>query len=193
MRLAISGTHCSGKSTLVDGFLLAHPNYVHEPEPYVQLEQLYGESFPEEPSADEFLRQLEYHIERVVKYGSDDFVIFERCALDFVAYLQALIDLKKDTADPGILKSAVELTQGIIGSLDIIAYLPANGSDIYVPEDEDRRLRSAVDRSLERLLMDDEAGMLSSGSPVVLEVFGTTRQRLEMIEASIAAFNAESL
>jgi hypothetical protein len=129
----------------------------------------------------------------VVKYGSDDFVIFERCALDFVAYLQALIDLKKDTADPGILKSAVELTQGIIGSLDIIAYLPANGSDIYVPEDEDRRLRSAVDRSLERLLMDDEAGMLSSGSPVVLEVFGTTRQRLEMIEASIAAFNAESL
>jgi hypothetical protein len=193
MRLAISGTHCSGKSTLVEEFLLSHLEYVHEPEPYVQLEQLYGESFQEEPSADEFLRQLEYHIERLVKYGPDDFVIFERCALDFVAYLQALIDLKRDTADPGILKRAMRLTQNVIGSLDIIAYLPANGSDIYVPEDEDRHLRSAVDKTLERLLLDDESRMLSGHTPVVLEVFGTTRQRLEMLESSMAAFSAESL
>jgi hypothetical protein len=42
MRLAISGTHCSGKTTLVEAFLLAHSEYIHEPEPYEQMQ----ESFP---------------------------------------------------------------------------------------------------------------------------------------------------
>jgi hypothetical protein len=154
----------------------------------VQLEELCGETFQSELSADEFLRQLEYHIERLVQYEPNDFVIFERCALDFVAYLQALIDLKRDTADASILKRAVGLTQNVSGSLDIIAYLPANGSYIYIPDDEDLSLRSAVDRTLERLLLDDELGMLSGGVPIVLEVFGPTSQRLQMLEASIARF-----
>jgi len=192
MRLAISGTNCSGKSTLVEAFLLAHSDYVHEPEPYVQLEELFGESFQAEPSADEFLSQLEYHIKRLAQYETKDSVIFERCALDFVAYLQALVDLKRDAADPCILKLALELTQDVIGNLDIIVYLPGNGSDIYVPDDEDRGLRSAVDRNLERLLLEDEAGILSGNVPLVLEVCGTTNQRLEMLEASMQSFRGES-
>ncbi len=41
MRVAISGTHCCGKSTLIDAFLLAHSDYVHEPEAYVALQDMY--------------------------------------------------------------------------------------------------------------------------------------------------------
>src|SRR5688572_1363139 len=32
VRIAISGTHCSGKTTLVADFIVAHRDYVHEPE-----------------------------------------------------------------------------------------------------------------------------------------------------------------
>ena len=33
MRIVVSGSHCSGKSTLIEDFVAAHPEYVHEPEP----------------------------------------------------------------------------------------------------------------------------------------------------------------
>jgi len=37
MRIAVSGTHGTGKSTLIDEFLGAHPDFVHEPEPYAVM------------------------------------------------------------------------------------------------------------------------------------------------------------
>ena len=42
MRVAISGTHACGKSTLIDEFLLVHPEFTHEPEPYTVLDEDYG-------------------------------------------------------------------------------------------------------------------------------------------------------
>jgi len=181
MRLAISGTHCSGKSTLVEAFLLAHSQYIHEPEPYEQMQ----ESFSSEPSAEDFLHQLEYHRERLQNYQPGDHVIFERCAVDFVAYLQALIELRRDTADVSVFEQAVDLAREAISLVDIIALLPANESEIYVPAEEDPKLRATVDRNLERFLMDDELEILTAGKPVVLELSGTTNQRLQMLEQAI--------
>ena len=54
MRVAISGTHGCGKSTLIDAFLLDHRDYLHEPEPYEALQDLYGEAFGAEPSSEDF-------------------------------------------------------------------------------------------------------------------------------------------
>ena len=54
MRVAISGTHGCGKSTLIDAFLLSHGDYLHEPEPYEVLQDLYGEVFGAEPTSDDF-------------------------------------------------------------------------------------------------------------------------------------------
>src|SRR5687768_17716205 len=99
MRVAVSGTHCSGKSTLIDAFLSAHVRYLFEPEPYEVLSDLYGEGFGAEPSAEDFFRQLQYQVERLHRYGDGDRVIFERSPIDFVAYLLALDDLGRDTAD----------------------------------------------------------------------------------------------
>ncbi|HEX7830976.1 MAG TPA: hypothetical protein VF787_15075, partial [Thermoanaerobaculia bacterium] len=62
MRIAISGTHGSGKSTLIDDFLHAHRDYAHEPEPYEWLDE------PAEPDAESFYRQLELSVERLRRY-----------------------------------------------------------------------------------------------------------------------------
>jgi len=55
MRIAVSGTHGVGKSTLIEEFLRAHPDFVHEPEPYVVLVEDYGEEFSAEPCPEDFL------------------------------------------------------------------------------------------------------------------------------------------
>ena len=53
MRVAVSGTHCCGKSTLIDAFLLTHSDFAHEPEPYTALTEDYGEVFAAVNSATE--------------------------------------------------------------------------------------------------------------------------------------------
>ena len=78
MRVAISGTHCCGKSTLIDEFLMVHPEYSHEREPYAVFEEDYGEMLAAEPSAEDFHRQLEFMVERLETYRSGDRVIFIR-------------------------------------------------------------------------------------------------------------------
>jgi predicted ATPase len=96
MRIAVSGTHCCGKTTLVDEFLLAHQEFAHEPEPYAVLQDDHGEVFAAEPSADDFYHQLEFNVSRLRRYSSGDRVIYERSPADFLAYLLALNELGRD-------------------------------------------------------------------------------------------------
>ncbi len=174
MRIAISGTHCSGKSTLIEAFLSSHPDYVHEPEAYEALQ----ESFGDEPSADDFFRQLEYQIERLKQYRLADRVIFERSPFDYVAYLQALVCLKRENAELSLANQAMDLARSSIELLDMIVYLPVLDAHIHVPEEEDRELRLAMDTRLELMLNSEQVGRL-------VEVTGTTAQRLETLEQAL--------
>src|SRR6185436_18880491 len=90
MRIAVSGTHRTGKSTLIDEFLRAHPDFVHEPEPYTSLVEEFGEEFSAEPCVQDFLRQLEFNIDRLKQHARGERVIYERCPLDFVAYIECM-------------------------------------------------------------------------------------------------------
>ena len=183
MRIAVSGTHCCGKSTLVAAFLRDHVDYAHEPEAYEALQDVLGEAFAAEPSAEDFYRQLEYHVARLAEHPQDARVIFERCAVDYLAYLLALADLGRETADAGLAKRALTMTRDAVRKLDLIVFVRAEDDD--APESEDPELRRAVDARLEGLLVDDDLGMLAAGRPEVLEVFGRTAQRLCAIRARL--------
>ena len=183
MRVAISGTHCCGKSTLIDAFLSSNDTYNHEPEPYEALQDLYGEDFGAEPAADEFYRQLEYQVERLQQYRAGDHVIFERSPADFLAYLLALDDLRRDTADAELAKQSISVVRTAIRLLDLVVYLPA--TDEGVPESEDPGLRSAVDARLQGILLDDNFDLFVGDRPTVVEIVGTTAQRLQSLEAAL--------
>jgi hypothetical protein len=182
MRVAISGTHCCGKSTLIDAFLAGHSNYVHEPEAYEALQDLYAEAFAAEPSADEFFSQLEYHVGRLHEYRAGDHVIFERSPVDYLAYLLALGDLDRDKADAQLAERSLEVVRGSIVLLDFIVLLRAGH---VVSSSEDPKLRLAVDRRLEGILLDDDFGLFTASHPSVLEAPGTTEQRLRTLEMAL--------
>jgi hypothetical protein len=184
MRVAVSGTHCSGKSTLIDAFLSAHADYAFEPEPYEALNDVYGEGFGSEPSADDFFRQLEYHVERLHHFRPGDRVIFERSPADFVAYLLALEDLRRDTADAALTKQGISAAGNAVALLDVIVYVPA--SDVPAPESEDPKLRRAVDARLEQILLEDVMGLFTNDGPLILELAGPTAQRLRGLEAALS-------
>ena len=177
MRVAISGTHCCGKSTLIDAFLLGHGDYVHEPEAYEALQEVYGEAFAEEVSAEDLYRQLEYHVGRLQQYCVGDRVIFERSPADYLAYLLALEDLDRDAADSRLTERAIEVARGAIASLDVIVYLPITRED-RGPDSEDLELRSAMDARLGSILIDDDLDLFTERRPEILPAYGTTARRL---------------
>jgi hypothetical protein len=186
MRIAVSGTHCCGKSTLIDEFLSAHPDFAHEPEPYTVLVEDYGEEFSSEPSVDDFYRQLEFQVDRLRFHSSGERVIYERSPIDFLAYILALKDLKRDETAPGIVKAATGLVLNSIRNLDLIVFLPLDGADdIEVCDFEDPKLRKAMDAWLIKIFDDDEFDVVSSGICGVVEARGSTAQRLRIVEDSI--------
>ena len=183
MRIAISGSHCSGKTTLIDEFLCAHPDYSHEPEAYTILVEEHGEEFSAEPNADDFYRQLEFNVETLRRYPEGKRVIFERCPVDYLAYMQALADLGSAAADRVLSETSMRMVLDALRNLDLIVFLPLDDADgIEMPDSEGPQLRTAVDSRLTAILSDDELGFVSSGSVAVVEARGSTSQRLQTLE-----------
>ena len=168
MRIAVSGAHCVGKSTLIDEFLRVHPEFVHEPEPYTILVEDYGEEFSAEPCVEDFRRQLEFSIALLSKHTPEENVIYERCPIDFIAYM--------DVLDPNNTAPPLEL---ISKHLDLIVYLPIEQDD---PSDcEYPNLRKAVDHRLNAILIDDDALI----NIRVVEARGSTAQRLRIVQRAM--------
>ena len=172
MRIAVSGTHGVGKSTLIDEFLRTHQEFVHEPEPYTVLVEDFGEEFSDEPSVEDFRRQLEFNIDRLGQHAPGEKVIYERCPIDFLAYVDAL--------EPRSVEALLGPVSEAMQNLDLIVYLPFE--DDQTLESEYPKLQKAVDHSLSKILLDDELGIISA--PVV-EAKGSTAQRLRVVETTL--------
>jgi hypothetical protein len=137
MRIAVAGTHCSGKTTLIDDFVEAHPAYRAEPEPYDLLQEL-GEEFSAEPSAEDFLRQLEAGVSQWSAFRCTDCVICERSPYDFLAYLRALADLGRD--ETASFEMVLEWVRDAGPLFDLVVYLPlGQASPIAASADEGSR------------------------------------------------------
>lgn len=174
MRIAVSGTHGAGKSTLIDEFLRLHPEFAHEPEPYTVLVEEYGEEFSAEPCVEGFLKQLEFNIERLHAHTSAEHVIYERCPLDFVAYIHAL--------SPESTETLLDDVSEALKHLDLIVYLPFDGAG---DEDEFPKLQRAVDHILSSIFREDEFGIMSGTKAKVVEAEGSTAQRLGILEIAM--------
>jgi hypothetical protein len=177
VRIAVSGSHCCGKSTLIADFLAAHPEFVHEPEPYEWLQELYGEEFGERPSAGDFYRQLEVSVQRLATFERGANVIVERSPADFVAYLLALQDLGRDPDATELIDSATALAARGLSRLDLVVFLPLSGH-IAAPDSEDLELREAANDRLAEFLHGDD-------SLTIIEVAGTRAERLAALTACI--------
>ncbi|HET6979143.1 MAG TPA: AAA family ATPase [Pyrinomonadaceae bacterium] len=171
MRIAVSGTHGVGKSTLIDEFLRRHPEFVYEPEPYTVLVEDFGEEFGAEPCVEDFRRQLEFNLERLGQHTADENVIYERCPLDFLAYIAAL--------DQQTAEKLVETVKEVMQQLEVVVYLPLAEAN---KADEFPKLQRAVDRTLSSIFREDEFGIMSSTDATVVEAEGSTDQRLRILE-----------
>ena len=149
MRIAISGTHRTGKSTLVAALAASLPTYKTVDEPYCSMEED-GHEFSQPPSLEDFEAQLERSIADLNESGSD--VLFDRCPLDILGYLLAHADADAFEQDAW-LPSVKEAVQ----TLDLVVFVPIEHPDrIRVARSHDEGTpRAVVDEALQEILLDD--------------------------------------
>lgn len=170
MRIAVSGTHFSGKSTLVEELSVALPEYSTVEEPYYLLEEE-GYEFAEPPSIEDFELQLERSITSLEARETN--VIFDRCPADFLGYLLAHPD-----AEAFDLEAWLPRVRSAIETLDLIVFVPIEGRDrIALPRSQDPGFRIQVDEELNEILLENSLGF----DVEVLQVTGASHERLRQV------------
>ena len=174
MRIAISGTHFSGKSSLVQALSEALPKYTTVDEPYHLLQEE-GYEFAELPSIEDFELQLERAIENLEETTPN--VIFDRCPADILGYL-----LSHNDAEVFNLEEWLPRVQTAIKKLELVVFLPIEEPDrIVLPVSQDAVYRQRVDEKLREVIREN----IFDFEVDVLEVSGNLQTRVERVLAHI--------
>lgn len=180
MKIVVSGTHASGKSTLIADFALRHPEFTVLGELFDLVEDA-GDA----PSGAMFAAQLRLSADRLLDESDDGHVIAERGPLDFLAYLVAGAELADADLDVAFLEQANTRTAAALQTVDVLVILPLTPSDaIHVGADEDLELRTAMNAVLLELIDDPD---LIGDHVTVAEITGDPSDRLAALEALVAS------
>jgi hypothetical protein len=176
MRVGISGTHGTGKTTLAEELCARLPGHVTADEPYYLLEEE-GYEFGFPPSPEDYRALMARSLRSLSARPRLPGVVFDRTPLDYLAYLAAT------GADPSAEAGSSVLCPAF-ASLDLLVITP------ITPETE--QLLPAAELPGLRVQMNDALLELVYGDPLdawgdvpVLELTGPLDGRLDAVLAAL--------
>jgi hypothetical protein len=178
MRVAVAGSHSTGKSTLIAAFVARRPEYVHEAEAYEALAADI-DIVSDGPTPEGMAALLEYTIAALSSHPPGACVVFERSPVDYLAYAAASRRLWTPSVADDFLAKYRPVVQAAIRDLDLIAFVPVvRGGPVLGRPGEDDRFRRRVDEHLRRALMDDDLDLFEGDTPIVVELPQVPEQQL---------------
>jgi hypothetical protein len=176
MRIGISGTHGTGKTTLAEALCAHLPGHVTADEPYYLLEEE-GYEFGFPPSLEDYRALLARSVRSLSSPPLLPGVIFDRTPLDYLAYLDATGADPLDEAGAAALRPA-------LASLDLLVItLITPETEQVLPAAEMPRLRSQMNDALLELLYNDPLN--AWGDVPLLELNGPLDGRLDAVLAAL--------
>ena len=184
MRIAISGTHFIGKSTLINDFLKAHPDYQHELEPYHKLHAEHAMELSLEPSFESIIEQLDCSMQQLNHSANEKNIIFDRCPIDFVAYAMCLADQDSfDLEDSEVGKRFSDI-KAALHHLDLIVFLPISKENSILYTDENPAYRKLADKCFKKIFRDDACDIFPGyHQPRIIEITGERLARVKVLES----------
>ena len=202
MRIAVSGSHSLGKSTIVNDWMAQHPGFLREEEPFRAL-GLYGPYEILFRDASTKLHngiQLFYNISRIHRYGNfADDVIFDRAPVDYLAYSQYTANQGSTDIDDAFVESMVPAVRESLDHLDILAFVPRSEDWPVAMEDDgirpvDYAYRDEVDAIFKQIYREGRFQVFpEKNSPLLVELGGSRETRLSQLQEAIDAVTAARL
>ncbi len=176
MRVGISGTHGTGKTTLAEELCACLPGHVAADEPYYLLaDEGYEFGFP--PSVEDYRAMLACSVRSMTAPSVPAGVIFDRTPLDYLAYLAA--SGADPPGEPGVARLRTAFAR-----LDLLIITPITPeTERTLPVPELPVLRSQVNDALLDLVYDDPISAWE-GIPL-LELNGPLDGRLDAVLAAL--------
>jgi len=172
MRIGISGTHGTGKTTLAEALSARLPGHVTADEPYYLLEEE-GYEFGFPPSPDDYRALLARSLQSLSAQSQQPGAVFDRTPLDYLAYLAAT------GADPCDEASAAALRPGFASLHLLVITLITPETEQVLPGTEMPVLRAQMNDALLELVYDDP---LNAWEDIpVLELTGPLDGRLDAV------------
>ena len=195
MRIAISGSHSLGKSTLVWDWIKRHPQYTREEEPFRALDgEMYDIRFRQESNRLHNGIQMYYNASRVNLYSSiNDCVIFDRAPVDYIAYSQYTADKKTTDIDDAFVDAMVPRVKETLQRLDLVVFIPMTNRWPVEMEDDgirpvDLPYRAEVDAIFKQIYRDERFSVMpDKNRPKLIELWGSREQRLDRLQQAAAS------
>jgi hypothetical protein len=183
VRIAVSGTHGTGKSTLVVALGDRLPHHTIVAEPYAVLAER-GYAFAHPPSVEDFVVQLEQSLLSLRRRSPNR--IFDRCPLDFVGYIVASPDAERFDLEAwrGPIAHAMQ-------SLDLVIAVRADPVHDPAIAVEDAEFRRAVDDALRDIVEGDSLDLCDGVDVQILD--GPWEHRVETVLAQLHGPRLSSL
>jgi predicted ATPase len=192
MKIAVSGTHCTGKSTYIKDFLKTWTNYTSPEKSY--RDYIKEQDLPHSKEGTEESQQIILNalIDQAQEYSKNDNVIFDRCILDNLAY-SSWLNLNGKVSDKFLDESRI-LIREALKTFDVIFFVPLTKvAPVDFKEDElrdnDLVYREEIDNIFKVFLKSFHQGdgrvFATDDAPPIIEIFGNPIERVEMTKLYI--------
>jgi len=198
MRIAISGTACQGKSTLIKDFLKEWDMYTTPEKTY--RDYLTENNLPhsKETTKDTQWDILNFMVDTLQQYSKGDKVIFDRCPLDNMVYSLWAYERNINDLDDDFIKKCIPVVRESLRFLDVIFFIPiTKAAPIPVVEDNLRETDKVFIKEIDNIFKGVEQQYLQGQKaspflpneecPAIVEVFGSREQRIHMMRQYIDA------
>ena len=195
MRIAISGTACQGKTTLIKDFLEQWPNYVTPKKTYRDIIKENNLDHSSKTNKKTQWEILNFQIEETQKYRSGDNVVFDRCPLDNLVYSMWAVEQPDNDIDEAFISKCIPLVRESFRNLDIIFFTPITKVAPVPMEEDDLRdtnpeIVESIDNIFKAVHRDHEHNpkttfFIVDDKPPIIEVFGSRTERIDLLKLYI--------
>lgn len=192
MRIAIVGSACQGKSTLINDFLKTWPSYKRSNESYRKLLKEEKIKINKEVDQDGQWKILNCLINDLQQTEKGDKIIFDRCPLDNIIYSLWAEDKQTSDIDKDFIKKCIPLVQESMKAIDIVFFLPITKvAPVPIEKKKNREVDEAYIKEIDNIFKVISHNYTRNGicpflanddRPPIIEIFGSPEERIEMIK-----------
>ena len=193
MRIAISGTANQGKSTLIRDFVANWPMYKVGGNSYRDYIKKNKSPHSKKTNKETQWKYLNLIIDDLQKFNKDDYVIFDRCALDNLVYSLWACDKQVGRIDDKFIEKCIPIVKESYKHLDILFFLPiTKAAPVPIVENGTRETDETYVKEIDALfksMMQQYQHNLgrtpffpADDCPGMIEIFGTPEERIGMVK-----------